>query len=147
VNLHGYPAHEWTRPLTGYIPRGFEMWTIPKGFFLIVRYREGWQQQARRLLEEVIQDLANIPELVALNRRQVAAFEAHAGEFDFSILHDIPYLLIQDNAQLTPLMLITEYPDETVYGDAFTLAHEAQRATILSAYTHYQRLELPLELP
>ncbi|WP_010628508.1 hypothetical protein [Halomonas sp. KM-1] len=147
VNLHGYPAHEWTRPLTGYIPRGFEMWTIPKGFFLIVRYREGWQQQARRLLEEVIQDLANIPELVALNRRQVAAFEAHAGEFDFSILHAIPYLLIQDNAQLTPLMLITEYPDETVYGDAFTLAHEAQRATILSAYTHYQRLELPLELP
>ena len=34
LNLHGYPAHEWTRPFTGYLPRGFELWTIPKGFFL-----------------------------------------------------------------------------------------------------------------
>ncbi len=141
VNLHGYPAHEWTRPLTGYVPRGFEMWTIPKGFFLIVRYREGWQQQAQRLLEAVIQDLANIPELVAFNQRQIVTFEAHAGELDFPIMHNIPYLLMQDDAQLTPLMLITEYPDETVYDEAFILAHEAQRATVISAYTHYQRLE------
>ena len=22
VNLHGYPSHEWTRPLSGYVPRG-----------------------------------------------------------------------------------------------------------------------------
>ena len=38
INLHGYPAHEWTRPFTGYLPRGFELWTIPKGFFLILRH-------------------------------------------------------------------------------------------------------------
>nr|WP_267957601.1 peptidase M14 [Halomonas zhangzhouensis] len=141
VNLHGYPAHEWTRPLTGYVPRGFEMWTIPKGFFLIVRYREGWQRQAQRLLEGIIRDLANISALIAFNRRQSAIFEAHAGELDFCIMHDIPYLLMQDDTQLTPLMLITEYPDETVYGDAFMLAHEVQRATVVSAYTHYQQLE------
>ncbi|WP_241077157.1 peptidase M14, partial [Achromobacter xylosoxidans] len=24
INLHGYPAHEWTRPLSGYLPRNFE---------------------------------------------------------------------------------------------------------------------------
>ena len=36
INLHGYPAHEWTRPLSGYLPRGFELWTIPKGFFVII---------------------------------------------------------------------------------------------------------------
>ncbi len=23
VNLHGYPSHEWTRPLSGYVPRSF----------------------------------------------------------------------------------------------------------------------------
>ncbi|MCX7381693.1 MAG: hypothetical protein NT133_09835 [Alphaproteobacteria bacterium] len=34
LNLHGYPAHEWTRPLTGYLPAGFDLWTIPKGFFI-----------------------------------------------------------------------------------------------------------------
>ena len=33
VNLHGYPAHEWTRPFTGYLPRGFESWSLPRGFF------------------------------------------------------------------------------------------------------------------
>ncbi len=33
VNLHGYPSHEWTRPLSGYVPRSFAMWTLPKGFF------------------------------------------------------------------------------------------------------------------
>ncbi|GAM74223.1 hypothetical protein JCM19241_5419 [Vibrio ishigakensis] len=33
LNLHGYPAHEWTRPLTGYIPKNFDLWSIPKGFF------------------------------------------------------------------------------------------------------------------
>lgn len=140
VNLHGYPAHEWTRPLSGYIPRNFEMWTIPKGFFLIIRHHAGWESRAKQLLEAVTRDLARIAALVELNRRQIATFEVHAGELGFAILHDIPYLLMQDDAQLTPLMLITEYPDETLYGDAFVLAHEVQRATVLSAYRHYQRL-------
>ena len=39
INLHGYPAHEWTRPWSGYLPHGFELWTIPKGFFLILRHQ------------------------------------------------------------------------------------------------------------
>lgn len=25
VNLHGYPSHEWTHPLSGYVPRGYGM--------------------------------------------------------------------------------------------------------------------------
>ena len=34
LNLHGYPSHEWTRPLTGYAPVGFEIvgcaaWILP----------------------------------------------------------------------------------------------------------------------
>ena len=29
--------------------------------------------------------------------------------------------------------MITEYPDETIYDDAFRLAHEAQTATVLAA--------------
>ncbi|NWM44847.1 peptidase M14, partial [Escherichia coli] len=48
INLHGYPAHEWTRPLSGYMPRGFAMWTLPKGFFLIMRYQHGWEERAER---------------------------------------------------------------------------------------------------
>lgn len=25
VNLHGYPSHEWTRPMSGYVPKGFDV--------------------------------------------------------------------------------------------------------------------------
>ena len=56
LNFHGYPAHEWTRPLSGYVPRGFEVWTIPKGFFLVMRHGEGWDKPARALM---IGDSAN----------------------------------------------------------------------------------------
>ena len=62
INLHGYPAHEWTRPLSGYLPRHFELWTIPKGFFLVLRHHPGWGERARRLIEGVTARLArNVP--------------------------------------------------------------------------------------
>src|SRR3546814_15204122 len=57
LNLHGYPAHEWTRPCSGYLPRGFEMWSLPKGFFLIIRYRESWRATALALLDHFTRNL------------------------------------------------------------------------------------------
>ncbi|PJX12749.1 peptidase M14 [Halomonas sp. 141] len=143
INLHGYPAHEWTRPLTGYVPRNFELWSIPKGFFLVLRYHQHWKAQAEALLEHVTEHLANVPGLVAYNRRQIKAFEAHAGRLEFTIRNDIPYLLTRDDTQLTPLQLITEYPDETIYGDDFVMAHQVQYETIMSAYQKYQLIKLP----
>lgn len=143
INLHGYPAHEWTRPLTGYVPRNFELWSIPKGFFLVIRYHQGWETQAEALLEAVTAHLATVPGLIDYNRRQIDAFEAHAGQLEFAVRHDIPYLLTRDDAQLTPLQLITEYPDETIYGDDFVMAHQVQYETIMSAYQRYQSMTLP----
>ncbi|MGP9415515.1 peptidase M14 [Halomonas sp. AOP7-E1-9] len=143
INLHGYPAHEWTRPLTGYVPRNFELWSIPKGFFLVIRYHQKWETQANALLESVTAHLANVPGLVAYNQRQIKAFEAHAGPLEFSTRRHIPYLLTRDEQQLTPLQLITEYPDETIYGDDFVMAHQVQYETILSAYQCYQTMALP----
>ncbi|MGO2241195.1 MAG: peptidase M14 [Halomonas sp.] len=142
VNLHGYPAHEWTRPLTGYVPRGFEMWTIPKGFFLILRHQPGWEMAAMQLVEAVTQALAQVPGLVELNATQIALFETHAGALTFPVLNGFPYLMSEDADQLTPLMLITEYPDETVTGDAFVQAHTAQMATVVAAYKAFQALAL-----
>ncbi|WP_249975303.1 peptidase M14 [Vreelandella olivaria] len=142
INLHGYPAHEWTRPLNGYVPRGFEMWTIPKGFFLILRHQPGWEAAAVQLVEAVTQQLAQVPGLVAFNDAQIALFETHAGALTFPVLNGFPYLILEDASQLTPLMLITEYPDETVTGDAFLQAHTAQRATVIAAYNAFQTLTL-----
>ena len=39
-----------------------------------------------------------------------------------------------------PLTLITEFPDETIYGDAFVFGHSVQMQTTIAAYEIYQDL-------
>lgn len=138
VNLHGYPAHEWTRPLSGYVPRNFAMWTLPKGFFLVARYHAGWEPQAERLLDRVTRHLSAIPGLLAYNERQVALYEIHAGETGFRVINGFPCLASVDDRHTVPMTLITEYPDETIYGDDFVAGHTAQMDTVLSAYEAWQ---------
>lgn len=141
LNLHGYPAHEWTRPLSGYVPRNFAMWTLPKGFFLIVRHHADWQQRAEKLTDRVTARLAQIPGLVEANRRQIALFETHAGATGFRVINGFPCLISVDERHAVPLTLITEYPDETIYGQAFITGHNAQQAFVLTAYETYQQLD------
>lgn len=140
LNLHGYPSHEWTRPLTGYVPRGFEMWTVPKGFFLILRHHPGWEDRARRLLTRVTAELARLPDLAALNARQIALYEIHAGRLGFEVIDGFPCMVSEQPAQVPAVTLITEYPDETVYGAAFRLAHDAQTRAVLAAYDAWQEI-------
>ncbi|KAA0016034.1 peptidase M14 [Salinicola corii] len=140
LNLHGYPAHEWTRPLSGYVPRGFEMWTLPKGFFLILRHAAGWADASRWLIEAVTLALDEVPGLRAFNDRQIALFETHAGDTGFETVNGFPCLVTEDDRHRVPMTLITEYPDETVYGADFQAAVAAQRATVLAAYRAYQRM-------
>ena len=109
LNLHGYPAHEWTRPLSGYVPRGFELWTIPKGFFLILRYHPGWQNEAMALLHAVCTALNEVPGLTAFNARQMALYECHAGTLQFEVLHGTAYTATEiANPDSAPVTLITE---------------------------------------
>ena len=137
LNLHGYPAHEWTRPFTGYLPRGFEMWTIPKGFFLILRHHKGWEGPGMALIEAITRRLARIGPLMELNRAQLAAYRAHAGAGPFTEINGIPCLIGADERQGPPLTLITEFPDETITGDRFALGHTAQMETVLAAVEHH----------
>ncbi|MDQ2137031.1 peptidase M14 [Alcaligenaceae bacterium B3P038] len=140
INLHGYPAHEWTRPMSGYLPRGFELWTIPKGFFLILRHHPGWGDRARALIEHVTQRLGRLPGLLDFNARQIALFRAHALEDGFEMLNGIPILVAEDTREAVPLALISEFPDETIYGDDFVFAHTVQMETVLAAHEGYVRL-------
>ncbi|KQV65217.1 M14 family metallopeptidase [Rhizobium sp. Root1220] len=140
VNLHGYPSHEWTRPLSGYVPRGFGMWTLPKGFFLIMRHHPNFEEHAEILLDRVTRHLGKIPGLLAFNDRQVALYEIHAGETGFRVINGFPCLSSVDDRHTVPMTLITEYPDETIYGDAFVAGHEAQMETVLSAYEAWQEI-------
>ncbi len=133
LNLHGYPAHEWTRPLNGYIPTGFALWTIPKGMFLIFRHLPGLGDKARPFLEALTAYLAEDNALASLNATQIAIWKAHAGEVPFPVINGIPCMISEHTRQTVPFQLITEYPDETIYGDAFRLAHTTQMRATLGA--------------
>jgi hypothetical protein len=133
INLHGYPAHEWTRPMTGYLPRGFDSWSIPKGFFLILRHAAGLGEMADSFVRALTARVAETPGLRAFNERHIATYLAHAGTLAAPVHHGIPCLVAQSDDQDVPMTLITEYPDETIYGDAFRLAHSTQMATVLAA--------------
>ena len=134
ISLHGYPAQEWTRPLSGYVPSGFESWTLPCGFFLILRHHPGRRAQGLAFLELLTAALAQDPDLVAMNRAQMSLRDAHAGSADDAlVLHDIACRLSEDTRSAAPFTLITEYPDETIVGDAFCQAHTVQRDTVLQA--------------
>ncbi|ALM84930.1 peptidase M14 [Bordetella sp. N] len=138
ISLHGYPAHEWTRPLSGYLPRNFELWTVPKGFFLVLRHQAGWGAKARALMENITVRLAREhPELIRFNARQVALFQAHAQERGFDMMNGIPVQITESAGERVPLMLISEFPDETVYGDRFRFAQVVQTATVLAAVDGY----------
>ncbi|HLY22201.1 MAG TPA: M14 family zinc carboxypeptidase [bacterium] len=135
INLHGYPAHEWTRPLTGYLPRGFQTWSVPKGFYLILRHHPSWAPRVRGFLDALTARLAAVPGLVEFNRSQLAASAPHTGERPDPVLHEIPCQITEDETAPFPLGLITEFPDETIYGDLFVLAHTVQMETVLAAET------------
>jgi hypothetical protein len=140
INLHGYPAHEWTRPLCGYVPRGFELWTIPKGFFLILRHHPGWQAQGRALLERVSAALLQVDGLPAYNARQMALYERHAGELPFEVINGTACSVSETTRPGPPVTLITEFPDETVHDERFRFAHTVQMATVLAAVSAWQQL-------
>ncbi|MBK5205281.1 MAG: peptidase M14 [Polaromonas sp.] len=140
INLHGYPAHEWTRPLSGYVPRSFELWTIPKGFFLILRHHPGWQTQGRALLEHVSAALLKVAGLPAYNARQMALYKHHAGELPFEVIHGTACTQTETTRPGAPVTLITEFPDETVNGERFRFAHSVQMETVLAAVSAWQEL-------
>jgi hypothetical protein len=140
VNLHGYPAHEWTRPLSGYLPQGFELWTIPKGFFLILRHQAGWHSQARALLEQLAPALARVPGLAELNARQMSLYQRHAGPLPFEVIAGTACSFAEVNRPGAAVTLITEFPDETVTGDAFRFAHTVQMEAALAAVRIWQSL-------
>jgi hypothetical protein len=133
LNFHGYPAHEWTRPFTGYLPRGFELWTIPKGFFLVMRHHPSWGETARTLVEVVTTGLSAVPGLAEFNRRQIEICSIHSGGTPYEIINDVPCLITADERHPSPLTLITEFPDETIYGEAYRFAHTVQMATVIAA--------------
>lgn len=133
LNLHGYPAHEWTRPLSGYVPKGFANWTIPKGYFIICIYRPEYKTLAHVLTQAAIAAIANHPAQLRNNRIMLQRYLDCVGTANFSIAHDaIPYTLTVEEDLDYPVEIIIEAADETVYGEHFRIAHESHFRVVLA---------------
>lgn len=135
LSLHGYPAHEWTRPRAGYVPKGSEQWTIPKGFFLILRRHPG--RDGLPFLSALTAELSQSAELAEFNARQAELWRAHVGELPFAPINGIPCLIYEDERSSVPFTLVTEFPDETIFGAPFQLAHTTQMRTVIAAAKLY----------
>ncbi|CAJ50043.1 conserved hypothetical protein, partial [Bordetella avium 197N] len=143
INLHGYPSHEWTRPLRGYLPRGFESWTLPKGFFWVLQYHPGWAGQAQRLAKTATAKLAQaVPALAGFNRSQRARRAVYAASDNWPLFNGIPVMLRESGRELAPVSLITEFPDETLYGAAYRFAHTVQMHTVLAATAAWREINV-----
>ncbi|RWK11046.1 peptidase M14 [Mesorhizobium sp.] len=139
LDLHGYPSHEWSRPLSGYLPLAFEKWAVPRGFCLLMQYHTGWEDAAELLIDKITRRLASLPGLIEFNAAQIGLFQTHCGETEFQMTNGVPCLIWEDNSYSVPILLTSEYPDETIYGRAFIAGHDAQTEFVLAAYESYQQ--------
>ena len=140
LSLHGYPAHEWTRPLTGYLPRGFTRWSLPRGFFLILRYQAAYKDLALQWLEALTESVSRLPGLAEFNRAQLQRYTSYLGADGFELRHGIACMLSQNDQQNIGVKLVTEFPDETIIGEEFVFAQQVQTETVRLACLHWWRL-------
>lgn len=127
LNLHGYPSHEWVRPYTGYAPRGFEAWSLPMGVLMVLHYTPAQKTTALELGEAIATALGQKAPLCRLTTDALRRREAHSHHQPYTIIGGFPFLLWEKEAEGNPpIEVITEMPDETVYGPQFELLVEAQ---------------------
>ena len=104
-----------------------------------MRHHPGWGDRARRLVAGVTARLArDVAGLVEFNARQLERFQAHAVETGFDLHHGIPVQIEESDREAVPLTLISEFPDETVYGERYVFAHTVQMETVLAATGLYR---------
>ena len=149
LNNHGYPAHEWVRPQTGYVPAGFANWSLPVGHLTILTLRHAPTAPAEALVaalrERVAKALAPERDVSELTRSQVARSSRYRplAATPFRFARGLPFWetvaapeVADDDAFAPPLTVITEVPDETVGGarwHACSTAHRRIDEAVLSA--------------
>lgn len=127
LNLHGYPSHEWVRPFTGYSPRGFEGWALPMGVLMVLNFTPQRRGEALELGEAIAAAMNRREALRRLTDDALRWREAHALEHPYRLIGGFPFLIWErEGTAERPIEVITEMPDETVYGREFELLTEAQ---------------------
>jgi hypothetical protein len=113
---------------------------LPHGYFLVIAPSRGLGRPRPELLELLTLRLAENPVLLGFTERQLRSYARYVKKPTFEIINGFPCELTVNDVQEMPLRLITEYPDETIWGEAFRQGHAAQMETVLAAYDIYQTL-------
>ncbi|MDF2232528.1 peptidase M14 [Albimonas sp. CAU 1670] len=137
LSLHGYPSHEWLHPFTGYLPHGFESWSLPRGCFLILRFDPAWRGPAQAVLHAAAAALEGDAEIAALNARQLETLARYAPSAAPERIGCVPVVQgppsPSPHGPPFPVTLIVETPDETVDGPLFRLLLRAQALAAVAA--------------
>ena len=139
INLHGYPAHEWVRPFSGYAPLGFESWAVPAGFLTIVWHHPEYLQRARELAEAIAKRLTLLTGVAEHAAQACRAGAAHVKTPHYELIQGLPFVVAERAGALCPLTVITEAPDETIYGQRFEMFVRAHVAVGEAALDYYTR--------
>lgn len=99
LNDHGYPAHAWIRYQTGFLPRGFEDWSLPTGHLTIVSAHGTDPAEAAELLdaiaggvERALRDDPGVHEHTRAQARRAARYRS-AGRAPFTYRSELPFWL------------------------------------------------------
>lgn len=158
LNCHGYPAHEWVRANGGYVPRHFEAWSLPFGYFTILIGTPKHEKLLEHLKNTVAEALALNPQLQQFTVKQVnrALRYIQSSTFPFTLEEGFPFLLTVDESLeqkqdaeevFSPsITVITEVPDETVSGVLWQWCIEGHQV-VSRAVTHELYMPPKQQLP
>lgn len=156
LNCHGYPAHEWVRANGGYVPRHFEAWSLPFGYFTILASTPQHRELLEHLKVVVADALAQNTHLQQFTQGQIqrALRYLKTTGFPFTLVKEFPFLLTLEEVEeqvnretfAPTVTVITEVPDETVSGPLWSWCIEAHQ-NISKAVAHRFCELLPLRLP
>ncbi|MEM9010012.1 MAG: hypothetical protein AAGE18_02215 [Pseudomonadota bacterium] len=132
ISLHGYPAHEWVRPMTGYLPAGYAEWMLPRGFMLILRTTAAHKPLAEAILQAAARAATLDPAIRALNATEIARARRYGVAIPRTIAGAPVFAKVVEDGRW-PITLITEAPDESVSGPRFALLAAAQARAAVAA--------------
>lgn len=161
ADLHGVPSHEWCQPYSGYLPKGFEEFWIPRAFVYVhLPFLENpdhfLHPKALALAEKMRTTIAADPDIVAANEKITAMYRKYARipepdifpDADSTELTALPLLgrARHDNfavqyPDITCSEVIVEVPDEVAHGqnlDRCIRAHYRIQQTLVKALTSLQ---------
>lgn len=112
---------------------------MPAGFLTIVWHHPEYLQRARELAEAIAKRLTLLTGVAEHAAQACRAGAAHVKTPHYELIQGLPFVVAERVGALCPLTVITEAPDETIYGQRFEMFVRAHVAVGEAALDYYTR--------